>query len=398
MEAYLHAARLILAGQDIYAVPSRPIEMGGLYYIYPPVLAVLFIPFTFIPVEAAIVLWTIINVALLGWIINAFYVAMTGSPLSALPNESRWIIIFFSLLPASRFILHHLFYGQSNILIMALAVLGLRQIRKNSPFPGGLLCGFSVALKTITFPFAFWFFLQRNVRALTGLVAGFAAALLLPAAVLGFSANWNYLVFWFKDIVLYGDLTQAKVPLSVNVSIQAQVYRFFGDGIAFTYGGVPRYLTLFRIPDTALRMAENALVLAMFLMMAVYWYKFRGSRELVSNWGGVALTFSLLPVFTPFAQKHYLVLLLPTFIYIVHVWYRLQLEDKWFRGLVIGSFVLLFFTNEEFCGELLGGILAGAGCIAWGGLLASAAVFRAGTRLSLRHFPDKLVDAPRRKQ
>ncbi len=380
MEAYLHAARLILAGQDIYAVPSRPIEMGGLYYIYPPVLAVLFIPFTFFPVEVAIIVWSIINVALAGWVIKAFYEAMTGIPWSNLPSEDRWTIVFFSLLPPSRFLLHHLFYGQSNILIMALAVLGLTAIRKNS-FTGGIACGLSIAIKTLTFPLGLWFLLRRNLRAVAGVITGIAAGLLLPALVLGFSRNWNYLVFWFRDIVLYPDLTRAKVPLSVNVSVQAQLYRFFGNEAAYTYNGEPRYLTIVQIPETALRMAEQALILVMLLTIAAYWYRFRNNSELVSNWGGVALTFSLLSVFTPFAQKHYLVFLLPAFVYIVHVWHRLQLKDRWFRGLVIASFVLLFFTNEEFCGELLGGIFTGAGCMAWGTLLASSAIFRAGDRL-----------------
>ncbi len=381
MEAYLHAARLILAGQDIYATPSRPLDMGGLYYIYPPALAVLFIPFTLVPVKVAIVAWTIINVALLGWVIKALHEAMTGIPWSELPSSDRWIIIFFSLLPPSRFVLHHLFYGQSNILIMALAVLGLTQVRRNS-FSGGIACGLSIAIKTLTFPFGFWLVLRKNLRAVAGVMAGIAAGLLLPALVLGFSRNWNYLVFWFKDIVLYPDLTRAKVPLSVNVSVQAQLYRFFGNGIAYTYKGEPRFLTLFHVPEDALRIAEQALVLAMLLTIAAYWYRFRNSGELVSNWGGVALTFSLLAVFTPFAQKHYLVFLLPAFVYIVHVWRGLQLRDRWFRGVVIASFILLVFTNEEFCGELLGGIFTGAGCMAWGTLLASGAIFRAGDCLS----------------
>src|ERR687891_471993 len=84
IESYLHAAKSILAGQDIYATPSRPLEQGGLYYLYPPLLAVLFIPLALLPVPAAIVLWSVLNVLLLAWIVRAFYEGMAGSPLSAL--------------------------------------------------------------------------------------------------------------------------------------------------------------------------------------------------------------------------------------------------------------------------------------------------------------------------
>src|SRR5687768_8794683 len=109
MESYLNAAQSILSGQDIYATPSRPLEQGGLYYIYPPLLAVLFIPLALLMVPVAIVLWSVLNVLLLAWIVNAFYEAMTGSSLSELQLVERWTIIFFALLPPSRFILHHLF-------------------------------------------------------------------------------------------------------------------------------------------------------------------------------------------------------------------------------------------------------------------------------------------------
>jgi hypothetical protein len=381
MEAYLHAARLMRDGQDIYATPSRPPEMGGLYYIYPPALAVLFIPLTFIPVEAAIVLWCIINVALLGWIIGAFYHAMTGVRLDSLPAEQRWTIIFFSLLPVSRFILHHLFYGQANILILALAVAGVGKIQKTNPLAGGLALGLSVAIKVVTYPLCLWLLLKRNARAMSGVILGTAVGFFLPALVTGFGRNLDNLLFWLRSIAMY-DLREAKVPLYVNVSMQAQLHRFFSDGPAFEYSGRQYYLTLFRLSDTSLRLAEQAALLAMFAAIVLYWRRFRHSDELVSNWGGIALSFCLIPVFSPFAQKHYFVLLLPAFIYIAYVWLFLHLDDRLFRWIAAGSFALLFLTNEEFCGEWLGAIFTGSGCIVWGSLLAAAAIVRGSLRLT----------------
>lgn len=381
MEAYLHAARLVVGGQDIYSTPSRPIEAGGLYYIYPPLLAVLFVPFTFVAVPVAIVAWSVFNVILIGWIITKFYEGMAGLRLWDLPREACWVIVFFSLLPASRFILHHMFYGQSNILILALGVLGLKELRQNRTPSGTLSIGLSIALKVFTFPLIFWFVFRKDIKKAAGIVGGAVFATFLPALILGFSRTWSYLSFWFKNIALYGDLTGAKVPLSVNISLEAELHRFFGNSVGFTYQGRPHYLTLFRLSESMLRIAELLLPLLMLLIIAWYAYVFRKSSDLVSYWGGSALVFALASIFTPFAQKHYLVLLLPAFIYIAHIWYGLKLRDKWFRGLALGSFVLLFFTNEAFCGGLLGGIFVGTGCLAWGVLLASAAIVRAGTRL-----------------
>src|SRR5262249_51709542 len=253
----------ILAGQDIYATPSRPLEAGGLYYIYPPLLAVLFIPLAVLPVSLAIVLWSVFNVLLLAWLVRAFYKAMTGSSLSALKFHERWTIVFFALLPPSRFILHHLFYGQANILIMAMTVAGLKQLNAQKSGRGALLIGLSVAIKVLTYPLTLWFLLKRNVKAVLGILGGTIVGLLLPALIVGFGANWNYLVEWFRMIALSPGANSDKVPMYVNVSLQAQLYRFFGDAAGFNYRGRPHYLTVYQLPNSTLHVIETALPLLM---------------------------------------------------------------------------------------------------------------------------------------
>jgi hypothetical protein len=382
MESYLHAAHSILDGQDIYATPSRPLQEGGLYYIYPPLLAVLFIPLAVLPVSLSIVLWSVFNVLLLAWVVSAFYEAMTGASLSALKFHERWTIVFFALLPPSRFILHHLFYGQANILIMAMTVVGLKQLNAQKSGRGALSIGLSVAIKVLTYPLTLWFLLKRNVKAVLGIVGGTAVGLLLPALVVGFGANWNYLVEWFRTIALSPGANNAKVPMYVNVSLQAQLYRFFGDAAGFIYQGRPHYLTVYQLPNSTLHVIEAALPLLMLAVIVVYWYMFRKAGELVSHWGGVALIMALISVFTPFAQKHYLVFVVPAFVFLVHVWYRIELHDRWFHELVIASAVLLIFTNEAICGEYLGAVFTGVGAMAAGVVFACAAIFRAASCLT----------------
>ena len=385
METYLHAAKMMLAGQNIYSTPSRTPEAGGPFYIYPPLLAALFIPFTILPVSVAIVLWTALNILLLAWIVTAFYEAMTGLPLSSIKFEQRWILLFFALVPTSRFIFNHLLYGQATIVVMAVAVFGLKKIGAGKSASGGLALGASVAMETITYPLAWWFLIKKNLRVVGSAVAGGIVAFLLTSLVVGFARNWNYLTYWFRNIALSLNLNPDKIPLTDNVSFQAQLHRFFGDAVGFTYRGNPHYLTIYRVPPVILLVAAQLLAVVMLLsLIAIYAYKFRNAQNLVSEWGGVALTFSLVPVFAPFAQEHYLVFLLPSFLYIVHIWYAVELHDRWFHELVIASVALLFFTNEAFCGNYLGAVFKGMGCMAWGSLLAGAAIFRAGFCLNAK--------------
>lgn len=56
IEAYLHAAEAVFKQENIYQTPSREMSAGGVYYLYLPLLAILFVPLTCLSWNAAAVL------------------------------------------------------------------------------------------------------------------------------------------------------------------------------------------------------------------------------------------------------------------------------------------------------------------------------------------------------
>src|SRR5437667_3057563 len=95
---FVHAAQLMLRGEDII----NYVNPYGLYYVYPPLFAFLYIPFTFLPIDVVIIVWTIIQVLLLGWSIAAFYSGMSGGKFLSLDPKSRWVVCFFAVLLSAR--------------------------------------------------------------------------------------------------------------------------------------------------------------------------------------------------------------------------------------------------------------------------------------------------------
>ena len=378
LEVYLHAASLILGGNNPYLTP---IPAGVFFYVYPPLFAVLFIPFTFIPINIVVVLWCVLNVLLIGWSMKTFYELINGMSFFKIPAQTRWAVCSFALLPTARFIFNHLSFGQSNIVMLALAVLGLAYWARNRQVTGGVAIGFSIVTKVISLPLAIWFAAKGNVRVTMGIALGLLAGLLLPALLLGFVKNLEFLDYWVRHIVLYSDLRDIKTPMHVNLSLQALLYRFFTDTVSFEYGGRPYYLTLVTLPADMIHVISRLIVAAVAGVVVLYAVKYRNRSALISHWGGIALTFSLMPLFATVMQKHYLVLLLPAYIYVVHLWYSVHLKDKVFRGLVVASMAILTFTSAAFCGEFLSRVFAAGGCYALGVLLLSAAIFRAAVLL-----------------
>lgn len=379
MEAFLHAAQLLIRGENIYQTPSRDLTQGGVYYLYLPLLAILFVPLALLPVNFSIVLWNVFNVFLVFWIVRTFYETMTGERFADLSNAQFWTICFLPILLTLRFILHHLSYGQANLLVLACLIGALKLMRNRRDLSGGALIGTALILKMIAVPFVFWIVAERKIKTMIGIALGILlGAFVVPAVFLGVSQNFDYFIFWLDNAIVRESLSTARVPLGVNVSLQAQLQRFFTPVHAFEFRGNSVSLMIFELSPTTIRVLAKIIQAAVLGAIFFYAVKFRALPEIVSRWGGAALTFALIPLFAPTTQKHYFVMLLPAYVFVIYWWSFRHMTDKIFRGLVVASFVCLSLTVDGLVGKTLDDFFTAAGFLAWGTMLLVGAIFRVG--------------------
>ncbi len=388
-ELFVHAARLLLHGQDIYTITTP----HGNYYYYPPFFACLNIPLILLPRIMLIILWAIASVGLLGWSMAAFYSGMTGQPFLTLPVKTRWVVCFFSTLLTARFILLHLRFGQTNIFVMALAVLGLVWLTRKQKARAGIAIALSIVIKLITLPFGFWFIARRSGKVLLGMILGGLIGVMLPALVVGFRQNAGYHREWVEKVALSNAPGTGSWTGNGNVSLRAQADRFFLKVNAFEYKKSFYRVTIIELPGAIVRLIGLLIMLCIALTIGLYAVRFKNAPELVSQWGGFALTFSLIPNFSPVTEIPHLVLLLPAYIYVVHLWHVERLTDRTFRTLVVLSFVFTTLTTQTFCGSFMGRLLASLGFISLGTLLLSIAIFRAAVCLQKNSSPGGLTGA-----
>lgn len=374
---FVNAARLLLRGQDIYGLPT---EHGNFYY-YPPFFAVLNIPLTPLPEAFIAFLWGLASVGLLCWSVAAFYGGMTGRPFFSIPARTRWVVCFFSTLLTARFIILHLRFGQSNIFVLALVVLGLRWLERRREVCAGVSIALSMVLKLTTLPFGFWFLARRSGKVLAGMMLGGLIGVALPALVVGIEKDVTYHREWVERVALSNAPGTGNWASNGNVSLRAQADRFFLQVDAFQSKGRLYRVTLVELSPASVRIIGQLLMLSICLAIGLYALRFRHGPELVSQWGGFAFVFSLIPNFSPVAEIPHLVLLIPAYVYVVHLWYVQGVTDRTFRGLIVLSFILTTLTTKTFCGEFLSRLLASLGCISWGMLLLSAAIVRAAMLL-----------------
>ena len=383
-EAFFHAAKLIVEHQNIYLTPSRDLTQGGLFYLYLPLLAILLIPLTFLPVEASIVIWNFFNAFLVFWVVKKFYEMMSGKSFFDLPDKSRWVMSFFPIFLTLPSILHHLAYGQANILTLALIILGLSLLTKRREITGGSIIGLAVVIKLIAAPMVIWLITKKFYRAIGGVLIGaIVGAILFPGLVLGFKQNFEFINYWLTNIVFAGDLGVTKVPLVVNLSMQAQLYRFFTEVPAFKYHDKSYSLTIYILSRQTIQIISHLLQILVLLAIAFYSVKFKKEEELISKWGGIAFTFAMIPLFATTTQKHYFVMLLPSFTYAVYVWYCRKLKDKRFRYLLAASFFTMLITIDGIVGNLLSDVFTAMGFNIWGTILLVLCIFRSAQCLSM---------------
>lgn len=387
---FVHAARLMLSGQDMINVPNH----FGLYYVYPPFFAFLNIPLVFLPIEAVIVLWTIASVILLGWSVAAFYGGMMGRPFFSLPQKTRWVVCSVTLLLTSRFIFFHLQGGQSNIFVLALAILGLVLLSRKQKLRSGVALGLSMVVKITTLPFVFWFLARQSGKVLAGIVLGCLVGVILPAIVVGPERDLYYHREWFNKVFMANALVTELSSGVGNLSPKAQLARFFQRTTPFEYQGRFYQFTIIELPPRVVVLLGWLLMSAIAATIIWYVVRYRNASTLVSQWGGFALVFSLIPNFSTWTEVHHLVVLIPSYLYVVHLWYSRQVTDRWFKVLVVLSVIFLTLTTKNLCGVFLSSVVTSLGFINYGTLFLSAAIFRAASCLGTLEQEKNLSPAP----
>lgn len=374
---FVSAARTMLRGEDIINFVSP----SGLYYVYPPLFACLFIPFTLLPIDVVIVLWELISVGLLGWAIAAFYAAMNERKFFLIDQKTRWSICFLATLLSARFILFHLTGGQSDIVVMAAIVFGLVKFSRQKLL-SGLAIGFAIVIKILALPFCVWFFARRKLTVIAGIVLGGLTGVALPALVVGPRLDWFYHVQWFKRVILHTS-PGSEQPIDIgNLSLRAQLSRFFLGIPAFEYRGRLYSFTIVELPPRYVFIMTAMLMLGIVWAIGFYASKFKDEPTLVSRWGGYAFVFSLIPLFSTWTEIHHLVFLVPPYLYVVHLWHSHLVTDRLFKILIMLSFLFTSLTTKAFLGTFISRSLTALGFITAGLLFLSLAIFRAAVCLS----------------
>jgi alpha-1,2-mannosyltransferase len=221
IEVYRMGGQAWLHGQSLYAGGATfHTSVGlGLPFTYPPLAAIVFSPFAWVPLPAASVIITAITLVLLlvsTWIVLT---RLAVWPVSTLTREPAWLRrVWLSAGLVALAVMYlepidaNFSFGQINVVLMTLVIADC--LPRRTPWPRGLLLGVAIALKLTPAVFLLYFLLRRDGRA-----ALTAAGTFVAASLLGCLLAWrDSLEYWTTTIRHTDRIGSAALNTNQNIA------------------------------------------------------------------------------------------------------------------------------------------------------------------------------------
>jgi alpha-1,2-mannosyltransferase len=278
LQVYVYAVKDMLAGRDIFATTT---PFWNLYFIYPPIAAVLMVPLAFGPYVMWQVIWT-------GALVLAQQSVLKRC---GVPRGWKLGLVGVAVVLAVEPIRTTLGYGQVNTMLMALVVADLLPDRpgERRRIPQGTLIGLAAAIKLTPLLFVVFAFLIGRRRAALTAVVSFAAFTALGAVLL-FSETLA-----FFGGLSGGDTRTASPLYTGNQSLL---------GVFFRLGDTSRTTTL-------LGLAVAGIVALLGTLVAAHWW--RAGEKVFA----VALVGLCTCLASPLSWTHHYVWILPMAVAVV---------------------------------------------------------------------------------
>ncbi len=251
---YYQAGRAAVGGGDLYAE-----SFIGAGYVYPPFVALLMVPFSFLPVHISAGAWYVVNLASVFLLFGAslYLLERPRGPSAAAWFRAKvtamwrgdvdWVLVAAAAVTC-RFWLHGLRWCNINALVWALSLLGLCAAFSGKRLAGGALIGVAVATKVMAAPVLLFLLLRKEYRTVLYAAACIAALYVVPAAAFGWAGNAGLLTAWYEKVIKAAAVEYYLYVDHYNQSLAALGYgyaKLFSGGRPSEFVAAKQWLPIF---------------------------------------------------------------------------------------------------------------------------------------------------------
>ena len=281
---YCTAAKRILAGDyDLY-------RQGGLAFRYAPVIAMAFIPMSYLPSGVAVFLWYLLKIAALIAIVRM------ATSLMGLDKKLFGKVLGITLLAAGGYLIEEFRTGNIHFLVLFLIVLAFFQAdRGRTVFPAFLLA-LAICVKVTPFFLLFYFVLLKRWKLCLLCGLWLVVLILGPGFFAGWERNMETARHWVDSA-----LARAEEP--VNHSLKGVLLKYMSEKkIEAETEKYPR-VNVLNLPPRMIQGLWLLMEAALFIFLIRALLQKNAGRE------GTALTYALLIasllIFSPHNSRIY---------------------------------------------------------------------------------------------
>ncbi len=215
-EVYRRAAARAAHAEPLY----RP-DDGHYQFKYLPAFAVATLPIGLAPERVVRACWFTGTILLLVFLLR--------TTVKVLPDRrrTRAALIGTTFVLMAKFYAHEIELGQVNILMAALVVAAVGQMRTGREMAAGLLIAAAIVVKPYAVLLVPYLAARRRIGSLAGAAIGLAIAVLLPVLTYGFAGNLTLLGEWWRTVT---ETTAPNLMDFNNVSAASVFARWLGPG------------------------------------------------------------------------------------------------------------------------------------------------------------------------
>ncbi len=402
---YTEAGAAFFDGRDPYAVTNP----AGLYYLYPPMLALLVAPLHALPTSWQGVTWFLLSLLMVVGCLSECrkIVRQTQDTFQGTHHLPGWIAIATAAAVVVPF-LDTLQRGQVGIAVLWPLLMGFRLLSETqerfSGFWGGILLALPVVLKvTPALPVATLLFQQfiaavrterspfarrHFVQCVSGVTVGLIVFLLVvPTILIGWDNNLRHLKTWYTDVIAnehFGETHQISYHDAHNQSLDNALH-LLGIWVADTVTGeadardtspstappLPRPMDAPIVK--AILVAPRVVLALLLIIVAVRWH---GETTGVGRVAVFGLACAMSLALSPITWRHHFVMLLPGILLLPWALYEAYRSVARGLAMLAATLVLGQYLTRGLAANLTGRLgLLGIGLAIWC-LVASISLLR----------------------
>ncbi|NQU34111.1 MAG: DUF2029 domain-containing protein [Bacteroidetes bacterium] len=348
---YYKAAQRILGGQNLFGI----IEDGHYIFKYSPFSAVIFIPFTILPITIAKYIYWFVYTSI---IISGFYLAFNLASRTVTQSTARRsnnIILLGALVLVVHF-QRELHLGQVNQLLLVLYLLVAYYTNKNEPTISGILLAASIFIKPFGLIFIPYFIVKGRYKELGYLFLFGIIFFFVPLIFYSFEEFLNQNALWLNELAIELGNKQSLL-LPANHTIFSVIARYSP-------------LSLISFTPLVVKVYQILILSTIVIMVLLFIKKGRGVEN--AEVSEFALLISIIPLLSFTSQNAFGFVSLVVFILLINF----AKFSKFEKVLSIIGMVLLGGNYYDIWGSTLSGFFNDISLVSVGTLLLLFILFR----------------------